>query len=209
MHTKPTRGPSSIRRGTVTASSITVHWEEVPCLDRNGEITGYIAEAVKNGVVEETASVSGGARQATISGLSPSTWYTVQVAAVNGAGTGPYSSGISLTTSDGLSTQVISSSNTSLAISWTLEETLTASAYTISYSNTNNTDCFTDSRSDTITSETTYQLTGLEEGTQYSITVTATLTGGRTEQDTVTATTRTAAPSAPSLFCEIVSGQFN
>ena len=60
------------------------------CLDRNGEITGYRAQAVRNGMVEGTASVSGGARQATISGLSPSTVYTVQVAAVNGAGTGPY-----------------------------------------------------------------------------------------------------------------------
>ncbi|CAI8046038.1 hypothetical protein GBAR_LOCUS25453, partial [Geodia barretti] len=36
-----------------------------------------------------------------------------------------------------------------------------------------------------------------EEGTEYSITVTATLTGGRTEQDTVTGTTRTAALFAP------------
>ena len=60
------------------------------CLDRNGEITGYRAQAVRNGMVEGTASVSGGARQATISGLSPSTVYTVQVAAVNGAGNGPY-----------------------------------------------------------------------------------------------------------------------
>ena len=63
------------------------------CLDRNGEITGYIAQAVKNGMVEGTDSVDSDARQAPISGLSPSTWYTVQVAAVNGAGTGPYSSG--------------------------------------------------------------------------------------------------------------------
>ena len=63
----------------------------MPCLDRNGEITGYIAQAVRNGMVEGTASVSGDARQVTISGLSPSTSYTVQVAAVNGAGTGPYS----------------------------------------------------------------------------------------------------------------------
>ena len=68
---------------------------------------------------------------------------------------------------------------------------MTATGYTISYSNTNNTDCFTDSRSGITTSGTSYTLTGLEEGTQYSITVTATLTGGRTE-DTTTATTRTA-----------------
>ena len=69
------------------------------CLDRNGEITGYRAQAVRNGMVEGTASVGGGARQVTISGLSSSTLYTVQVAAVNGAGTGPYSSGISVRTS--------------------------------------------------------------------------------------------------------------
>ena len=99
FYTDPTGGPSSVRNGTVTASSITVHWQEVLCLDRNGEITGYIAQAVKNGVVKGTASVSGDARQATISGLSPSTLYSVQVAAVNGAGTGPYSFGIPVHTS--------------------------------------------------------------------------------------------------------------
>ena len=91
LFTDPTRGPTSVRIGTVTASSITVQWAEVSCLDRNGEITSYRAQAVRNGMVEGTASVSGDARQATISGLSPSTSYTVQVAAVNGAGTGPYS----------------------------------------------------------------------------------------------------------------------
>ena len=90
FYTVPTRGPTSVRRGTVTASSITVHWGEVSCLQRNGEITGYRAQAVRNGMVEGTASVGGGARQATISGLSPSTTYSIQLAALNGAGTGPY-----------------------------------------------------------------------------------------------------------------------
>ena len=77
----------------------------MPCLDRNGEITGYIAQAMRNGMVEGTASVDGGARQATISRLSPSTSYTVQVAAVNGAGTGPYSSGIFVRTNGEFSAQ--------------------------------------------------------------------------------------------------------
>ena len=89
---------SSVIRGTVTVGSITAHWGEVSCLNRNGEITGYRAQAVRNVIVEGTANVSGGARQATIYGLSPSTTYTVQVAAVNGAGTGPYS-GVSVRTS--------------------------------------------------------------------------------------------------------------
>ena len=78
---------------------------------------------------------------------------------------------------------------------------MTATGYTISYYNTN-TDCFTDSRSGITTSGSrTDQLTGLEEGTEYSITVTATLTGGESEQDTITATTRTAGESiSQSLF---------
>ena len=37
-----------------------------------------------------------------------------------------------------------------------------------------------------------YTLAGLEEGTEYSITVTVTLTGGGTDQDTITATTMAA-----------------
>ena len=81
---------------------------------------------------------------------------------------------------------VDSSSTTSLTISWTLGDGVTATSYIISYFNTD-TDCFTDS--DVITtSEMTRVLTGLEEGTEYSITVTATLTG---VSDSLTATTIT------------------
>ena len=69
---------------------------------------------------------------------------------------------------------------------------MTATDYTISYSNT---DCPSDTYDD-ITgipgSETMYTLTGLEEGTEYSITVTATLSGGGTGEDSLTATTMTA-----------------
>ena len=77
-----------------------------------------------------------------------------------------------------------------LIISWVLIDEVTATAFTISYTNTN-IDCFTDSStiSNIAGNETMYTLTGLEEGTEYSITVTATLTGGGTEQDTITATT--------------------
>ena len=41
-------------------------------------------------------------------------------------------------------------------------------------------------------SETMYRLDDLEEGTEYSITVTATLTGGGSEQDMAVATTMAA-----------------
>ena len=76
--------------GTLTANSVTLQWGEVACLERNGEFTGYTVTAeTSDGVVKGTASVNVDARQATISTLTPSTQYTLSVAAVNGAGTGP------------------------------------------------------------------------------------------------------------------------
>ena len=91
-NTAPSGGLSSVTSGTVTVSSITIQWGEVPCLHRNGEITSYKMQALRNGVVETTANISGAAtREATLSGLSPST-----LEAVNGAGIGPYSTGISI-----------------------------------------------------------------------------------------------------------------
>ena len=67
---------------------------------------------------------------------------------------------------------------------------MTVTQYIISYSNT---DCPNDIYDD-ITgisdSETMYTLTDLEEGTEYSITVTAILSGdGENASDTITATT--------------------
>ena len=77
----------------VTSSSITVQWGAVDCIHRNGDITGY---SVQYGVVgsgsTQTVSVSGGSvNEATISSLMSSTTYSIQVAAVNSAGTGRYS----------------------------------------------------------------------------------------------------------------------
>ena len=86
LSTAPSGPPASITLVTVTLNSATVQWGEVLCPQRNGEITGY---TVTGGMVEGTASVDVDARQATISGLTPSTQYTVSVAAVNSAGTGP------------------------------------------------------------------------------------------------------------------------
>ena len=97
--TAPTEPPDGVSEGPVTANSITVQWGEVPCLHQNGEITGYTVEATLSGTVVATENVNGGsAREGTVSGLNPSTEYFVTVAAVNSAGTGPFSDGISITT---------------------------------------------------------------------------------------------------------------
>ena len=71
---------------------------------------------------------------------------------------------------------VISSSPTTLTISWTVDVGVMVESYTITYSNTDP-DCFRDSddTTDIASDMTMYTLTGLEEGTEYSITVTALL----------------------------------
>ena len=89
-HTAPSAAPNSVSVSDVTSSSITVHWGAVPCIHRNGNITGY---SVQYGVLGSGSilviSVSGGSvTQVTISNLISSTFYSIQVAAVNSEGTG-------------------------------------------------------------------------------------------------------------------------
>ena len=84
----------------MTSSSITVQWEMVPCIHRNGHITGYSVQYGEMGAEgTQTVSVSGESiTEATITGLTASTTYSVGVAAVNDAGTGPLSSSQQITT---------------------------------------------------------------------------------------------------------------
>ena len=91
----PSAAPTSVSVSEVTSSSITVQWGAVNCIHRNGDITGYSVQYGVQGSGTQTGSVSGGgATQTTISGLMASTTYTIEVAAVNSAGTGVYSTPI-------------------------------------------------------------------------------------------------------------------
>ena len=65
-----------------------------------------------------TADVDVAARQATISGLTPSTAYTVSVAAVNGAGTGPIRA-ISIETTGEIIVVLLPMRNIILSNRWT------------------------------------------------------------------------------------------
>ena len=90
----PSAAPSSVGVTGVTSSTITVQWGMVPCIQRNGEIVGYSVR-YSGGGSTDTRSVTGGdTRQTTISGLTPSTDYTIEVAAVNSVDTGQYSTGV-------------------------------------------------------------------------------------------------------------------
>ena len=89
----PSAAPTSVSVSEVTSTSITVQWGAVDCIHRNGDITGYsVRYGVQGSGSTQTVSVSGGgATMTTISGLMASTTFSIDVAAVNSAGTGMHS----------------------------------------------------------------------------------------------------------------------
>ena len=101
MHicTAPSAAPTSVSVSEVTSSSITVQWGAVDCIHRNGDIGYSVRYGVQGSGSTQTMNVSGGSvTEATISGLTLSTTYSIEVAAVNSAGTGAYSDVIMNTT---------------------------------------------------------------------------------------------------------------
>ena len=102
MLTAPSAAPTTLHVSVANSTAITVQWEMVPCIHRNGDITGYSVRYTGGGSMPQNMSVSGDSSggMVTISGLSPATMYTVEVAAVNSADTGAYSSPVMVTTPD-------------------------------------------------------------------------------------------------------------
>ena len=175
-----------------TTTSITLQWEAVDCINRNGNVTGY---SLLIGNMENMLYRDSSDTRVALSGLSPSTTYTIQVAAVNTTGIGSYSSPIN-TSRDGecgmhrcnrctrynIHLLRFSRHLTSLRVS--LEVNTEATSYDIAYVNINNTGCFHDSNTHSVNgNENTLVLSDLQENTEYLITVTALLSDGETEED--------------------------
>ena len=81
---------------------MTVQWKPVPCIHRNGNITGYSIRYYKQGREEEehqNFTIPADNTTVSINELQPSIKYKIEVAALNSAGTGIYGSIISLTLS--------------------------------------------------------------------------------------------------------------
>ena len=80
---------------------MTVQWKPVPCIHHNGNITGYSIRYHKQGREQEEHRKNIPAENTTgiINELQPSTVYVIEVAALNGAGTGIYGSIITSTLS--------------------------------------------------------------------------------------------------------------
>ena len=110
LPTAPSGPPTSVTVTSVTASSISIQWEEAACLQRNGLITGYIVLIKRDGEAIQTVNVDSDARETTTYGLTPSTQFSVSVAAINGVGTGPSTDVTAQTESESSSSYIILSS---------------------------------------------------------------------------------------------------
>ena len=84
----------------INYTALNVQWETVPCIEQNGDITGYTVRVLVSGEMERVEDVGDDVNEVTISELTPSTTYSIQVAAVNSVGTGPYSDLITIDTPD-------------------------------------------------------------------------------------------------------------
>ena len=95
----PFAAPVFVTVTEVTSSRITVQWGPVDCIHRNGDITGYLVQYGSETTVFAPGGSSGGFYD--IIGLISTTAYSIQVAAKNSVGTGPYSSPITQLTASG------------------------------------------------------------------------------------------------------------
>ena len=90
--------PVGLTSTSVERRSLSVVWGIVLCLHQRGPITGYRLH-YSNGTGTTIVNTTGeGSRQHALTGLTPFTNYTVQVAAVNDGGTGPYSTPLTVET---------------------------------------------------------------------------------------------------------------
>ena len=87
----PNDVPEGSKVMTVGIRSLSVVWGTVSCPNQRGPITGYRLHYTGNDKTYTINITGEGSRQHLLTGLTPFTNYSVQVAAVNDGGTGPYS----------------------------------------------------------------------------------------------------------------------
>ncbi len=132
----------------------------------------------------------------TLSGLTPSTAYSIQLAAVNSAGTSALSSASSITPTFVPANPAITvdASNQSLIVSFTIASNGGASVSALSYS-TNGGSSFTNTTS--VNSPLT--ISGLTNGNAYSVILRATNSNGTSGYSNTVSATPVAPPAAPSI----------
>ena len=93
----PTGAPGELTNKSVESRSLSVVWGTVSCPHQRGPITGYRLR-YSNGTFIANSTAEEESIQFNLTGLTPFTNYSVQVAAVNDGGTGPYSTPLTVET---------------------------------------------------------------------------------------------------------------
>ena len=95
--TVPASPPQNVTAMVESSTAIRVSWEEVPAIDRNGEITEYEVqyEPLETfGGQISTSTVNTSMLSINLTGLQEFTDYNISVRAYTSAGPGPYSIGV-------------------------------------------------------------------------------------------------------------------
>ncbi|XP_044163802.1 receptor-type tyrosine-protein phosphatase delta-like isoform X2 [Acropora millepora] len=189
---KPNAPPSNVTGHNASSTSIIVNWGQVPFLDQNGVILSYTVSyrALPSGS-SQTKNVAAAANHTTLTGLNEYTNYSITVFASTSKGSGNQSTPIVVITDEDKPNAPPSNvtghnaSSTSIFVSWGqvpfLDQNGVILSYTVSYralpsgsSQTKNVAA--------AANHTT--LTGLNEYTNYSITVFASTSKGGGNQST-------------------------
>ena len=99
VFTAPSGAPRNLAESNTTSTSITVTWDEIDCIDRNGMIDRYTVEYQPVGGAATTEVVTS-MRTFTANDLQPFTTYTFRVRGCNNEGMGPYSNQIIILTDE-------------------------------------------------------------------------------------------------------------
>ena len=80
---------------SVSSSFVTLTWNNVSCFDENGPLLGYVIKYTPDDGMASTTLLTGNNQ---LAGLAACTHYTLRIAAQNDAGTGEFSSPLSVIT---------------------------------------------------------------------------------------------------------------
>ena len=93
----PSASPTGFAVLSVTNLSVTLTWNDLPCVDQNSPLLGYVIEYTPDGGMASTTLLTGDNQ---LTGLAACTNYTLRIAAQNDAGIGAFSSPLSIITNE-------------------------------------------------------------------------------------------------------------
>ena len=96
--TAPSGSPGEVTASEVKAIDIIIHWTEISCIDRNGDITGY--RILYGPANTESLMIFSLFTSHVFTNLSPFTNYSFSVSGENGEGAGPFSDAAIFRTSE-------------------------------------------------------------------------------------------------------------